>query len=183
MKPLTQRQKFISTIKSLRSIYWRAVGAPLVPTCMFYDLKETLRWIDRTVFPKVFKLRKGAGSSNAKLVHNATEARALAERAFSSGFSAVRHYGQDALKRYRATKKHGDLLKAVKRIPRTLATILSNREMMEVEKGYVFKTSFRITTFDTRVTVYSYCSARQGAGVTASLGGVWPLHQVMCESF
>ena len=62
-----------------------AVGAPLVPTHVFYDLKEALRWIDQASFPKVFKLRKGAGSSNVRLVHNATEARALAKRAFSSG--------------------------------------------------------------------------------------------------
>lgn len=138
MKPVTQRRKLISTIKSLMSIYWKAVGTPLVPTYMLYDLKEVLRWIDRTSFPKVFKLRKGTGSVNVKLVHSATAARALAERAFSFGFSPGPHYGQDVLKHYRATKKHGDLLKAAKRIPRALATILNDREMMEVEKEYVY---------------------------------------------
>lgn len=132
MKPLTQRRKLISTIKSLMSIYWKAGGTPLVPTYMFYDLKEVLRWINRTSFPKVFKLRKGTGSANVKLVHSATAA-----HAFSFGFSPGPHYGQDVLKHYRVTKKHGDLLKAVKRIPRALATILNDREMMEVEKEYV----------------------------------------------
>jgi hypothetical protein len=114
---------------------------------MFYHLKEALRLIDQTVFPKAFKLPKGTGSNTVKLVRNATEARALAEGAFSSRFLAVPQYGQDALKRYRVAKKHGDLLKAVKHVPRTLATIMNNRKMREVEKGYVyFKTSFRITT-------------------------------------
>ena len=131
-----------------------SVGAPLVPTYVFYDLKEALQWIDRTSFPKVFKLRKGAASRNVRLVHNATEARALAKRAFSSGFSPVPHYGQDALKRYRVAKKHGDLLKVVKRIPRTLATIRSNREMMGAEKGYIYFQDFvPENDFDTRVTV------------------------------
>jgi len=131
-----------------------AVGAPLVPTYVFYDLREALLWIDRVSFPKVFKLRKGAGSSNVKLVHNATEARALAERAFSSGFSPVPHYGQDALKRYRVAKKRGDLLSVVKRLPRVLTTIQGNRKMMAREKGYIYFQDFISgNDFDTRVTV------------------------------
>ena len=131
-----------------------AIGAPLVPTYVFYDLKEALGWIDRASFPKVFKLRKGAGSSNVKLAHSAAEARALAARAFSSGFSPVAHYGQDALKRYRAAKRGGDLLNVVRRIPRVLATIQNNKRMMEREKGYVYFQDFIPgNDFDTRVTV------------------------------
>jgi glutathione synthase/RimK-type ligase-like ATP-grasp enzyme len=131
-----------------------AIGAPLVPTYVFYDLEEALRWIDRASFPKVFKLRKGAGSSNVRLVPSATEARALAERAFSAGFSPVSHYGQDALKRYRIAKRRGDLLNVVRRIPRVLATIQNNKRMMGREKGYVYFQDFIPgNDFDTRVTV------------------------------
>ncbi len=131
-----------------------AIGAPLVPTYVFYDLKEALSWIDRASFPKVFKLRRGAGSSNVKLAHSATEARALAERAFSSGFSPISHYGQDALKRYRVAKERGDLLNVIKRLPRALATIKGNRKMMGREKGYVYFQDFIPgNEFDTRVTV------------------------------
>lgn len=131
-----------------------AVGAPLVPTYVFYDLKEAFQWIDRTSFPKVFKLRKGAGSRNVRLVHNATQARILAERAFSSGFSPVPHYGTDALKRYRAAKKHGKLLNVLKRLPSVLLTINDNRRLMGREKGYVYFQDFIPgNAFDTRVTV------------------------------
>lgn len=131
-----------------------AIGAPVVPTYVFYDLTEALKWIDRASFPKVFKLRKGAGSRNVRLVSSAMEARALAKRAFSSGFPAVPHYGQDALKRYRTAKKYGDLLNVVKRIPRTLARIRSNRKMMGDEKGYIYFQDFvPDKDFDTRVTI------------------------------
>lgn len=131
-----------------------AIGAPLVPTYVFYDLHEALRWIDHAVFPKVFKLRKGAGSSNVKLVHSAIEARALAKRAFSSGFSPVPHYGQDASKRYRAARQRGDLLNAVRRIPQVLARIRDNRRMIGNEKGYAYFQDFiPENSFDTRVTV------------------------------
>lgn len=131
-----------------------AIAAPLVPTYVFYDLKEALGWIDRASFPKVFKLRRGAGSSNVRLADSATEARALAERAFSSGFSPVSHYGQDALKRYRVAKRRGDLLSVVKRLPRVLATIRGNRKLMGREKGYIYFQDFISgNEFDTRVTV------------------------------
>jgi len=131
-----------------------AIGAPLVPTYVFYDLKEALRWIDQASFPKVFKLRRGAGSSNVRLVHSASEARTLAERAFSSGFSPFPHYGQDALRRYRAAKRRGDLLNVIKRVPRVLATIQANRSMMGREKGYIYFQDFIPgNDCDTRVTV------------------------------
>lgn len=131
-----------------------AIDAPLVPTYVFYDLEEALRWIDRASFPKVFKLRRGAGSSNVKLVHSATEARTLARRAFSSGFSPVPHYGQDALKRYRFAKRRGDLVNVIKRILKNLASIRNNRKMMGLEKGYVYFQDFMPgNDFDTRVTV------------------------------
>lgn len=131
-----------------------AIGAPLVSTYVFYDLEEALGWIDRASFPKVFKLRKGAGSNNVRLVYSATEARALAERAFSSGFSPIPHYGQDALKRYRVAKSRGDLLNVVRRIPQVLATIQDNKRMMGREKGYIYFQDFIPgNDFDTRVTV------------------------------
>src|SRR5712692_6808149 len=81
-----------------------AVGAPLVPTYVFYDLSEALQWIDRTVFPKVFKLRRGAGSLNVRLVRHAQEARALAKQAFAGGFRPVASYQQDARKRWRRAR-------------------------------------------------------------------------------
>ncbi len=131
-----------------------AISAPLVPTYVFYDLKEALCWIDRASFPKVFKLRRGAGSSNVKLVHSAREARALAERAFSSGFSAVPHYGQDAFQRYRSAQSRGDLWNVVRRLPRVLATINYNKEKMGRENGYVYFQDFISgNDFDMRVVV------------------------------
>jgi glutathione synthase/RimK-type ligase-like ATP-grasp enzyme len=131
-----------------------AIGAPLVPTHVFYNLEEALHWIDKASFPKVFKLRKGAGSSNVKLVHSVRQARLLAKRAFSAGFSPVPHYGQDAAKRYRAARRRGDLLDVVKRIPQVLANIRQTNRLMGREKGYVYFQDFiPDNDFDTRVTI------------------------------
>ena len=52
-----------------------AVGAPLVPTYVFYSRQEANKWLDSATFPKVFKLRGGAGSTNVKLVYTKNEAK------------------------------------------------------------------------------------------------------------
>lgn len=62
------------------------IGAPLVPSYVFFDKKEALEWVERTVFPKVFKLRGGAGSSNVRLANSASDARRFIHKAFGSGF-------------------------------------------------------------------------------------------------
>jgi glutathione synthase/RimK-type ligase-like ATP-grasp enzyme len=64
-----------------------AIKAPLVPSYVFYDKQKALEWIEGTTFPKVFKLRKGAGSAHVQLVNTKGEAKRLARKAFSKGFS------------------------------------------------------------------------------------------------
>jgi hypothetical protein len=131
-----------------------AISAPLVPTYIFYSLKEAMQWIDHASFPKVFKLRKGAGSNNVRLVQSVRQARALAKRAFSGGFSPISGYGQDAVRRYRAARRRGDLLNVVRRIPQVLAKIRDNTRLTGVEKGYIYFQDFiPDNDFDTRVTV------------------------------
>lgn len=63
-----------------------AVDAPLVPSYVFYSKKKALNWISQTSFPKVFKLRGGAGAVNVRLAHTANEARKLVKKAFGKGF-------------------------------------------------------------------------------------------------
>jgi hypothetical protein len=64
-----------------------AIEAPLVPSYVFYTKKEALAWANQTVFPKVFKLRGGAGSANVRLARTKSEAIKLINKAFRRGFS------------------------------------------------------------------------------------------------
>ena len=64
-----------------------ALKAPLVPSHVFYTKKEALDWVGSTSFPKVFKLRGGAGSQNVQLVHAKSESVRLVNKAFGRGFS------------------------------------------------------------------------------------------------
>lgn len=63
-----------------------AIKAPLVPSYVFYSKKTALAWVQKTSFPKVFKLRGGAGSANVKLARSKKAAVSLVNKAFKKGF-------------------------------------------------------------------------------------------------
>lgn len=117
--------------------YMESIGAPIVPSYVFYSKKEAIEWIDKTSFPKVFKLRGGAGSSNVSLVKSKKEAKKLVNKAFSNGFS---HFNKrdnlnERIRKYREGKSN--LLNVLKGVARLFITSkylkLHNRE-----KGYIY---------------------------------------------
>jgi glutathione synthase/RimK-type ligase-like ATP-grasp enzyme len=131
-----------------------AVGAPLVPTWVFYDLDTALAWIDGATFPKVFKLRRGAGSRNVRLVQTASEARRLAKKAFGRGYKPLGPYLGDAPTRIRKAQRRGDVCGALKRVPRGLLAMYRSNFQIGREKGYAYFQDFAPgNRFDTRVTV------------------------------
>ena len=131
-----------------------AVGAPLVPTYVFYDLVGALQWIEEASFPKVFKLRRGAGSGNVRLVQNPRVAKSLVKQAFAGGFRSVPGYLTDVGSRYRGARQRGDWLGRVKRMPKMLGKIRENNRAMGRERNYIyFQDFFPNNLFDTRVTI------------------------------
>lgn len=80
-----------------------AIGAPIAPSCVFYSKSEALEWANQTSYPKVFKLRTGAGSANVRLVKTKRKAKRLIKIAFGKGFK--QYEGWSNLKeRYRKYK-------------------------------------------------------------------------------
>ena len=65
----------------------------LVTTWVFYDKKTANEWIDKASFPKVFKLKGGAGSQNVQLTKTKQDAKSLANKAFGNGFPAYDAWG------------------------------------------------------------------------------------------
>jgi len=64
------------------------IGAPLVKSYVFYDNETASEWIDRADFPKVFKLRGGAGSLNVSLVRDRRQAHRLVNKMFGRGINS-----------------------------------------------------------------------------------------------
>jgi len=131
-----------------------AVNAPLVPSYVFYDKQEAMNWIAHTDFPKVFKLRGGAGSSNVQLVKNEQQAKKLCRQAFGKGFKPVAGYFSDYKTKAKKIKSVSVLIEKLKRLPQCLyGTYITNMSMHR-EKGYVYFQDFVPgNDYDTRIIV------------------------------
>ena len=118
-----------------------AIGAPLVPTWIFYSKVEALNWAKSTDFPKVFKLRGGAGSANVKLIKTKKEAIKIINKAFGKGFKNYDKWGslKERYRKWRLGKNNTlDVIKGVARffIEPSYSTILGR------ERGYVYFQDF-----------------------------------------
>ncbi len=132
-----------------------AIGAPLVNTHVFYVKEQAEKWLDSTSFPKVWKLRGGAGSINVKLVRSRSEAQQFVNRAFGKGFRQIDNWGR--LKDKFWVLKRDRNLAAVKGIFKGIARIFIPTELARFsqrEKGYVYFQDFAPgNDHDTRLVV------------------------------
>jgi len=129
------------------------IEAPLVPSYAFYDKKEALNWVTETDFPKVFKLRGGAGSTNVKLVHSRQQAKKLIYRTFGRGFENFDRWGtfQDRLRKFSWSTE--GLVNIAKGLARFVYPPHYSR-VMGRERGYVYFQDFiPDNTYDTRIIV------------------------------
>lgn len=132
-----------------------SIGVPLVPSYVFYSEQEAIEWAATTEFPKVFKLKGGAGSMNVQLVHTRKEAEKLIRQCFGKGFPQYRWQDQfrENFNKYKKGKRTlRDVLRpikyAFKKYPNELSHYLQN------EIGYAYFQDFiPNNTFDIRVCV------------------------------
>jgi glutathione synthase/RimK-type ligase-like ATP-grasp enzyme len=131
-----------------------AIGAPLIPTWVFTSQGDAMRWIEAATWPKVFKLRCGAGSTNVRLVRSRRQATALCRQAFGRGFPAVVGYLSDMQTRLRKAKTAYEFWERLARAPQTLLHVLALRRQMPRQQGYLYFQEFLPgNSFDTRITV------------------------------
>src|SRR5690554_599095 len=130
-----------------------AIDAPLVPSYVFYDKQEALQWANTTSYPKVFKLKGGAGSANVKLVKTEKEAKKLINKIFGRGFSQFDRVG--AFKEHLRKVKEGQqgLIGLLKGIGRLFVTTEFAKQQPP-ERGYAYFQDFIPNNdSDTRVVV------------------------------
>ncbi len=68
---------------------FEVLNVPFVNSYVFYYKKEAQEWARQTSYPKVFKLRGGAGSVNVKLIHSKSQALRMIRKAFGKGFWVI----------------------------------------------------------------------------------------------
>lgn len=134
---------------------FEAMDIPRVPTYTFYDKKEALAWCDKTDFPKVFKLRKGASSMNVKLARRKSDAKRLIRRAFGKGFPVVDRYSmfKDRILKMRRDRD----LKSIIGLFKGFARLFVQTELEKFssnQKGYAYFQDFIPDNhYDTRIMV------------------------------
>lgn len=114
-----------------------AVNAPLVPTWVFYSQKDAIDFLKNATYPLVFKLRRGAGSLNVRLVRDLSEGKALARRMFGRGISPFPALGllQQAAGKARRNRTHHDPFRV--RLGRVMRRILEKTFHNPIERGYM----------------------------------------------
>lgn len=67
---------------------FESVNAPFINTYVFYNKKEAIEWVNNTNFPKIFKLRGGAGANNVSMCKEKDDAIKKINKAFLNGFNS-----------------------------------------------------------------------------------------------
>ncbi|MBO7193919.1 MAG: hypothetical protein J6V47_06495 [Bacteroidaceae bacterium] len=130
-----------------------SIQAPLVPSFVFYSKKDAVEWINTTSFPKVFKLRGGAGAVNVKLVKDKKSAIKLINKAFGNGFSPSNSWNsfKDRISDWRKGK--APFIHVIKGFIRLLYKNETNKYLHR-EKGYAYFQEFiPDNKYDTRLIV------------------------------
>jgi glutathione synthase/RimK-type ligase-like ATP-grasp enzyme len=130
-----------------------SIGAPLAPAYVFYTMKEALEWASNTSYPKVFKLRNGAGSDNVRLVKSERNAIRLIKKAFNIGYKQYEAWSslKERYRKYQAGKTDfWDVCKGILRIAYTT----EYARVTGKEIGYIYFQDFiPENDFDIRVVV------------------------------
>jgi glutathione synthase/RimK-type ligase-like ATP-grasp enzyme len=130
-----------------------SIAAPLVPSYVFFTKKEAMEWANSNSFPKVFKLRGGAGSANVKLVKNRSVSVKLIKKAFGKGFPQFDRweYLKEQIRKIKI-RKESFMMGMLKGFGRLLLSTHYAR-MKGNEKGYAYFQDFVPNNSDTRIIV------------------------------
>ena len=118
-----------------------SIDAPMVPSYVFYDKKEAINWVKQTKFPKVFKLKGGAGASNVRLIKSKSQVFKLINKAFGKGFPQYDRFTalSECYRKYKEKKESFRyLLKGLARV--FIGTNFSR--LQPNEKGYIYFQDF-----------------------------------------
>lgn len=130
-----------------------AINAPMVPSFAFYDKSKALEWAAKTSYPKVFKLRGGAGSANVKLVKTKQQANKLIKQSFGKGFNQYEAWSnlQERWRKYKQGKTN--LIDVSKGVVR-LSYQPNFSKVKGKERGYAYFQEFiENEGFDIRIVV------------------------------
>lgn len=133
----------------------QACQAPIPRSWVFYSLDQVTQAMKNGVitFPKVAKLRTGAGSHNVKLIQSEAELRTYARRMFAKGFDPAPSLLYKTSSNIRSSHNWKTFVAKLKRVPEFLRN-LKRAKQFPRERGYVYLQEFIPNDgFDIKVVV------------------------------
>ena len=130
-----------------------ASDLPIAQTWMFYSAEDAISWARQTTWPKVFKLRAGAGSKNVRLIRSYLQAQKYINKMFGAGFPSANVGAQLAITAKVVRNSPVAMIKRLYRLPHYIAGILARRTLPR-QKGYcLFQEFIPGNLFDTRIII------------------------------
>lgn len=131
--------------KIAQKYLFEAFQIPHVPTRVFYSEQSAKDFAINASYPQVFKLSRGAGSTNVQLLRNVSEAKRAIRRSFSFGWDdrsqARRHALDNRISHFRRDRSLISFLRISLGIARWLFPKQRAAES-RVEKGYAYFQDF-----------------------------------------
>ncbi len=140
--------------KVAQKYLFESIDAPLVKSDVFYEKEEALTFLDKSQLPLVAKLKRGAGSTNVKLIKTKAEGVEYIQKLFSEGIvptaTALGNFDQ----KLRVAKQIKDPIKLAKKTIGFFKKNKRERTLAHAEKGYVYFQEFMPNNdFDIRIIV------------------------------
>ena len=121
---------------------FESFGIQAAKSWVFYDKKSAYKWIETTDFPKVFKLRGGAGSANVRLARSKRQAKAFVRKALCRGFASTNPLFSAKTQWQNFVKGQGRFYDVAKYIGLYLFPGLNGGRRMPRQKGYAYFQEF-----------------------------------------
>jgi len=122
-------------------------------TSIFYDRQSALKFIKKTSYPFIAKLRKGSGARNVIQIKNKREAIVYINKMFTKGIMPIPGVTSDLKNRIQITPSASDFVRKIIKFPSILRGIRINKKKFVNEKGYVYFQEFIPHQFDIRIEI------------------------------
>lgn len=140
--------------KVAQKYLFESIGAPLVKSDVFYEKEDAFAFLNKSELPLVAKLKRGAGSTNVKLIKTKSEGEEYIRKLFTEGIVSTEAAFGNFDQKLRIAKQIKDPIKLAKKTVGYFKKNRRERTLANTEKGYVYFQEFMPNNdFDIRIIV------------------------------
>ena len=140
--------------KVAQKYLFESLHLPHAKSYVFYDKIDALKFVEKTTFPIVSKLKRGAGATNVKLITTKEEAKENIELMFSKGVNPGGTVLTGVDQKIRLAKKIKNPIHLAKKVYSFIIKHKREKQIANKECGYVYFQEFMPKNdFDTRIIV------------------------------